>query len=179
MTLQTDEQVILVDENDLGIGAAEKHDVHRRGLLHRAFSIFLFDETGRTLLQRRAAAKYHSGGKWANTCCGHPRPGEAIAVAAARRLGEELGLSAPLSPLFRTRYQVALDNGMAENELVHVFAGRLDARSMRLNPDEVEAVTLMSIPDMAADIASFPQSYAYWLRFYVQHHQDRLHPAAA
>src|SRR6516225_11688454 len=113
-----EEKVILVDENNRATGAAGKTMVHRRGLLHRAFSIFLLDDRGRIVLQRRNPNKYHSGGLWANSCCGHPRPGEQTLSAARRRLNEELGISDPLEFGFFARYSAELDHGMRENELV-------------------------------------------------------------
>ncbi|MEA2939167.1 MAG: isopentenyl-diphosphate Delta-isomerase, partial [Alphaproteobacteria bacterium] len=103
-----DEQLILVDENNRAVGAAGKDAVHRAGLLHRAFSIFVVDDRGRILLQRRSPRKYHSGGLWANSCCGHPRPGERTVAAAQRRLNEELGVASTLSFGFFSRYQADL-----------------------------------------------------------------------
>src|SRR6056297_2507641 len=117
------EQVILVDERNQPTGVNWKIDAHERGLLHRAFSIFLFSNDGRTLVQKRALTKYHSGGEWANTCCGHPRPDEPISEAARRRLTEELGIDADLTEAFHVRYRASLANEMTENEYVHVFVG--------------------------------------------------------
>ncbi len=125
----SEEQLILVDERNRATGTAGKTAVHRAGLLHRAFSIFVVDDRGRLLLQRRSPKKYHSGGLWANSCCGHPRPGERTAVAAHRRLGEELGVSSDLSFGFFARYRTALDHGMNENEFVYVYFGKLKADS--------------------------------------------------
>src|SRR5215207_10202007 len=106
-----DEQLILVDEGNRATGAAGKTAVHRDGLLHRAFSIFLVDDRARLVLQQRNPKKYHSGGLWANSCCGHPRPGERTMTAARRRLSEELGVTAALSFGFFSRYRTPLDNG--------------------------------------------------------------------
>src|SRR5262245_24219746 len=113
-----DEQLILVDERNRAVGTGGKDAIHRKGLLHRAFSIFIVDARGRILLQQRNPKKYHSGGLWANSCCGHPRPGERTVVAARRRLNEELGLTAALSFAFFARYRADLDHGMQENEFV-------------------------------------------------------------
>src|SRR5688500_12367402 len=99
------EHLILIDERNHAIGRAEKWDVHARGLLHRAFSIFLVDDAGRVLLQQRSRQKYHSAGLWANSCCGHPRPGERTHAAAKRRLHEELGATTALRYGFRARYR--------------------------------------------------------------------------
>ncbi len=169
------ETLILVDERDRAIGRAEKMSVHAEGRLHRAFSIFLVDAQGRLLLQRRSRAKYHSPGLWANSCCGHPRPGERTLAAARRRLGEELGASAPLRRGFRARYRTGLPNGLVENELVHVCFGPAPAdNSLALNPAEVAAVTRMSLPELRRDIACHPRRYAYWLRHYLENHYAAL-----
>src|SRR5262245_60091810 len=106
-----EERLILVDERNRAAGVGGKNAVHRKGLLHRAFSIFIVDDKGRLLLQKRSATKYHSGGLWANSCCGHPRPGEPTVTAARRRLAEELAIEAPLTFGFFSRYRAALDGG--------------------------------------------------------------------
>lgn len=164
-----DEQLILVDERNRAIGAAGKDAVHRKGLLHRAFSIFLVDDRGRLLLQQRSRRKYHSGGLWANSCCGHPRPGERTMSAARRRLNEELGVSAELSFGFFSRYRADLGHGMHENELVYVFFGR---QRGELHPDPAEVADVDSLPlDMIERrIRREPGSFTYWLRHYVEHH---------
>ncbi len=165
--------LILVDEEDRAIGEGGKLAVHREGLLHRAFSIFLFDDDGAVLLQRRAAGKYHSAGLWANSCCGHPRLGEDTAAAAARRLGEELGASAALVHGFEARYRTDFENGLTENELVHVYGGRFDG-GLALNPEEASETALMPLPELIADAAGRPERYAYWLRHYLLRHPSEL-----
>ena len=165
--------LILVNEANRAVGSGGKWDVHRQGLLHRAFSIFLFDDEGRVLLQRRFAGKYHSGGLWANTCCGHPRLGERTLPAAHRRLGEELGMKAHLQSGFRARYTTSLDHGLTENELVYVYVGRAQS-AMALNPEEVSETRFMSLPDLIADTSRQPEAYAYWLRHYLARHADAL-----
>jgi isopentenyl-diphosphate delta-isomerase len=173
------DRLILIDERNRRIGEAEKHATHRQGLLHRAFSIFLFDDRGRVLLQRRAARKYHSAGLWANTCCGHPRPGEPTRGAAARRLREELNLTAAaLSFAFNVRYRARLDGGMTENELVYVYSGRLPAAPVRPNPREADATSLVPLDELRAGMDQAPDRYAYWLRHYLAEHGDRLHALA-
>jgi isopentenyl-diphosphate delta-isomerase type 1 len=117
-------------------GSAGKTAIHRAGLLHRAFSIFIVDGRGRIVVQQRSAKKYHSGGLWANSCCGHPRPGERTVSAARRRLDEELGLTSALSFGFFARYQAELGHGMHENEFVYVYFGRLRSEP-KPDPDEV------------------------------------------
>ncbi len=165
--------LILVNEANRAVGSGGKWEVHRQGLLHRAFSIFLFDDAGRVLLQRRFDGKYHSGGLWANTCCGHPRLGERTLPAAHRRLGEELGMTARLQAGFRARYTTSLDHGLTENELVHVYVGRAEG-VMALNPEEVSETRFMSLADLIADTGRQPEAYAYWLRHYLKRHADVL-----
>jgi isopentenyl-diphosphate delta-isomerase len=167
------EQLILVNQHNRAVGCGEKYAVHAAGLLHRAFSIFLVDADGRILLQQRSKEKYHSGGLWANSCCGHPRRGETTLRAARRRLGEELGADAPLRFTFRARYCTALANGLTENEIVYVFFGPAPA-SLAPNPAEVSAVAWLSLENLAADIARHPRRYAYWLRYYLKNHHAAL-----
>lgn len=167
------ESVILVDENDQELTVGPKLETHIRGELHRAFSIFLFDEHGRTLIQKRADQKYHSAGKWANTCCGHPRPGENIADAAHRRLGEELGLDASLRFGFQTRYIAELDGDMIENELVHVFYATANA-APSLNPNEVAEVMSVDLHDLRIGNTVPVDSQAAWLRHYLGAHFGEL-----
>ena len=138
------EPLILVDESNRALGTAPKEAVHRQGRLHRAFSIFMLDDRGRILLQQRNPRKYHSGGLWANSCCGHPRPGERTVTAARRRLNEELGVTDPLRFGFFARYQAALDHGMQENELVYVYFGRLAAPA-KPDPAEVADLEFLSL----------------------------------
>jgi isopentenyl-diphosphate delta-isomerase len=163
------EELILVDERNRAIGHAEKWAVHRQGLLHRAFSIFLVDATGRILLQQRSRTKYHSGGLWANSCCGHPRPGERTAQAAKRRLREELGAEAVLHYGFRARYLTALPNELTENEIVYVYFGAAP-RTIRPNPEEVAATAWKSPRALQLDLQRRPGRYAYWLKHYLAGH---------
>ncbi len=161
------ERVIRVDERDLNLGAAGKIEVHEAGLLHRAFSVFLFDDEGRLLLQRRARGKYHSGGLWANSCCGHPRPGEQTRLAAIRRTQEELGISVDLTESFRFRYRVELGNGLIENELVHMMFGRFHG-TPRPDPSEVSQTRWISLDDAAREAADAPETIAVWFRLYLE-----------
>lgn len=167
------EQLILVNEANRAVGCEEKWAVHATGLLHRAFSIFLVDDSGRLLLQRRAGGKYHSAGLWANSCCGHPRPGERTLAAARRRLGEELGATVSLRPAFRARYRTELENGLVENELVYVFFGRALPR-LEPNPAEVSAVEWVGLDELLADLTRRPARYAYWLLHYLRAHEPAL-----
>jgi isopentenyl-diphosphate delta-isomerase len=164
-----EEQLIVVDERNRAVGFGGKTPVHRAGLLHRAFSIFLVDDKGRILLQRRSSTKYHSGGLWANSCCGHPRPGEQTLPAARRRLYEELGAEGPLSFGFFSRYRAELDGGMQENEFVYVYFGPLSS-PLAPDPTEVSDVAFVSVDDLKRRVAREPGAFAYWLRHYMRNH---------
>lgn len=168
-----EERLILVDEKNRAVGVGRKTAVHRAGLLHRAFSIFIVDDEGRILLQRRSREKYHSGGLLANSCCGHPRPGETTLVAARRRLAEELGVYAPLTFGFFSRYRADLDGGMQENEFVYVYFGPLIAQP---NPDpaEVSELEFASTNEIACRIAHQPDGFVYWLRHYFEKHGPEI-----
>ena len=164
-----DEQLILVDEGNRAIGSAGKEAIHRAGLLHRAFSIFLVDRQGRILLQQRSPRKYHSGGLWANSCCGHPRPGEQTVTAARRRLNEELGITSDLSFGFFARYQTELDHGMYENELVYVYFGPLISQP-RPDPAEVADIAHLSCAEINRRIKRDPDSFTVWFKHYFREH---------
>jgi isopentenyl-diphosphate delta-isomerase len=129
------EQVILVDENDVSTGTMAKMEAHEKAVLHRAFSVFIFNSQGDMLLQQRAVDKYHSGGLWSNSCCSHPRPGEETADAASRRLKEEMGFETGLKKVFDFIYKASFENGLTEHEFDHVFVGYYDGT---VAPDEKE-----------------------------------------
>jgi isopentenyl-diphosphate delta-isomerase len=155
------ENVVLIDEADAALGEGEKLDVHRRGALHRAFSVFAFNADGELLLQRRALSKYHSGGLWANTCCGHPRPGEATADAARRRLGEELGIGCgELRPAGTLRYRAELAD-LVENELDHLFVTQVEDEP-RPDPEEVVEWRYAGRDELAAWLAARPGDFTAW-----------------
>jgi isopentenyl-diphosphate delta-isomerase len=155
--------LILVDEQDREVGTAEKLDAHEKGLLHRAFSICVFDTAGRLMLQQRAKTKYHCGGLWSNTCCGHPMPGERVEQAAHRRLGEEMGFDCPLEKVHELVYRVPFENGLTEHEYLHVFAGTHDGEPS-LNPEEADAFAWADIPALQDAIAAHPETYTYWFK---------------
>jgi isopentenyl-diphosphate delta-isomerase len=144
-------------------GTMEKMEAHRQGVLHRAFSIYLFNENNMLLLQKRATSKYHSGGLWTNTCCGHPRPGELIEVAAIRRLQEEMGLSASLEMILRFPYKVQLDKGMTEHELLHVFIGKTE-NEPAINPEEVEEWEFVPSNKIQNALQQHPENYTEWFK---------------
>jgi len=157
------EQVILVDQDDKHLGIAEKMWAHRQGLLHRAFSIFVLNSYGQLLIQKRAIAKYHSGGLWTNTCCSHPRPEESIIAAADRRLKEEMGFSCELTEIFTFTYNSALDHGLIEHEYDHVLLGKFDGEPS-LNPAEAEDWKWIELDKLKADLTSHPELYTFWLK---------------
>lgn len=160
---QLEEKVILVDQSDRQIGVAEKLQAHYEGLLHRAFSIFVINEQGQLLLQKRAKHKYHSGGLWTNTCCSHPRPDEPTLLAAHRRLQEEMGFDCELQEIFSFVYRADLDNNLIEHEFDRVFVGYSDRQPI-LNPEEAEDWKWIDLKVLQADIQKNPKSYTYWLR---------------
>lgn len=161
------EEVILVDENDQETGTCEKLEAHREGLLHRAFSIFVFSSKGELLLQRRARTKYHSGGLWSNTCCSHPRPGEITEYAAHRRLKEEMGFDCELKEIFSFTYQVEFESSLFEHEYDHVFLGRNDSKP-KCDPKEVCDWKTIRIDELRKAIQKAPDEYTYWFKFCFQ-----------
>lgn len=167
------EFVMVVDSADTRVGVPGKMEAHRHGILHRAFSVSISDSAGRLLLQKRAPTKYHSGGLWTNTCCGHPRPGEAVSAAASRRLMEEMGFNCLLTQLFRTRYRAAVSNDLIENEFVHVFGGRFDGVP-KPSPSEVEDWRWENVVTIIADVAHRPERYSVWFRRYIAEFPDAL-----
>lgn len=157
------EFVILVDKKDSPTGIMEKMEVHRKGLLHRAFSIFIFNLKGELLLQRRALEKYHSPGLWTNTCCSHPRPGEDIEEAAHRRLKEEMGFDCQLNKSFSFIYRTDFENGLTEHEYDHVFRGTYDGE-IELNPEEVCDYKFMDLPSIKLDLSRNGKAYSSWFK---------------
>lgn len=158
-----EEQVILVDAKDNQIGIMEKLEAHKKGLLHRAISVFIYNSNGEMLIQRRALEKYHSKGLWANTCCSHPFPGESSLEAANRRLQEEMGMKANLQEIFSFTYKSSLDNGLTEHELDHVFLGTTDTIP-EINKDEVSEWKYTTHNDLTSDIEINPEKYAVWFK---------------
>ena len=155
--------VFLVDENDAELGTMEKIEAHEKGLLHRAFSVFVFNDNNELMLHRRADHKYHSGGLWTNTCCSHPRQGETAVEAGHRRLMEEMGFDTDLTEQFSFIYRSELDNDLTEHELDHVIFGRYEGEP-NINPDEVAEWKWMSMEAIRADIAADPTNYTEWFK---------------
>src|ERR1700755_2422543 len=157
------EQMILVDAQDREVGVGEKMQTHVEGALHRAFSVFVFDSEKRLLLQKRARTKYHSGGLWSNTACGHPRPGEATVRAARRRLHEEMGFDCELREAFEFIYRAELDGALVEHEYDHVFVGAYEGAPVP-DPSEVEDWRWVTMEDLRRDLQAEPKRYSYWLK---------------
>ena len=157
------EEVILVNEQDQQIGIMEKMAAHIVPRLHRAFSIFLFNSKGELLLQQRALSKYHSPGLWTNTCCSHPRNGETLEQATARRLQEEMGMHCEMHEVFTFIYKAPVGLGLIEHEFDHVWFGQTDATPV-INSEEVESWKYMNPIDIAADMKSHPESYTEWFK---------------
>ena len=155
------EKVILVTEQDDMVGVIDKMEAHRQGLLHRAFSVFIFNKKGEMLLQQRALGKYHSPGLWSNACCSHPRPGEKTKEAALRRLNEELGFQTEIEKVFDFVYKASFDNGLSEYEFDHVFVGEFDGKIV-IEPGEVNDYRYKEIEEIKKALLSGPQNYTAW-----------------
>ena len=155
------EEVILVNEQDVSVGTMEKMEAHQKAILHRAFSVFIFNDHGEMLLQQRAITKYHSGGLWTNSCCSHPRPGEETLEAATRRLREEMGFVTPLHKVFDFIYKADFSNGLTEYEFDHVFVGYYDGE-IEPNPDEVSHYQYLSMPDIDHMLKNEPELFTVW-----------------
>lgn len=159
-----EERVILVDKNDNEIGTMEKMHAHMNGgKLHRAISIFIFNKRGELMLQQRAFTKYHAKGKWSNTVCSHPRPGENIIAAAHRRLVEEMGFDCKLKEVFDFTYTADVGSNLTENEFDHVLFGEYD-KEPKPNPDEAAGWKWVKLDELKKDIAKNPDNYTPWLR---------------
>lgn len=167
--------VVLVDKDDRPLGTAEKLRAHREGLLHRALSVFIFDGTGRLLIQKRAERKYHSGGLWSNTCCSHPHPDESPDTAAQRRLHEEMGFFCELTPAFHFTYRAPVGTDLTEHEYDHVFVGYVDEATIRPDPNEVAEWAWVSPSSLQKMVATHPEQYTVWFR----HLLDRVLSTAA
>lgn len=157
------EFVILVDEADNELGLMEKMEAHEKAVLHRAFSIFIFNSKNQMLLQQRALSKYHSPGLWTNTCCSHPRQEETLKQATSRRLMEEMGMKCNITKAFDFVYKADVGQGLTEHEFDHVFVGYSDELP-DINRDEVESWKYMSLEVVKNDISKQPELYTVWFR---------------
>ncbi|MFC6858651.1 isopentenyl-diphosphate Delta-isomerase [Zunongwangia atlantica] len=157
------DQVILVNEKDEQIGLMEKIEAHEKALLHRAFSVFVFNENGELMLQQRALTKYHTPGLWTNTCCSHQREGESNIEAGKRRLMEEMGFSTELKDTISFIYKAPFDNGLTEHEYDHILVGHYD-EDPNPNPDEVNAWKWVSLEEVKEDMKVNPDVYTEWFK---------------
>jgi isopentenyl-diphosphate delta-isomerase len=158
-----EKQVVLVNEQDAEIGIAGKMEAHEKGLLHRAFSVFIFNSKGEMLLQQRALQKYHSGGLWTNACCSHPEPGEHTETTVHNRLLEEMGFSVPVNKCFEFIYKADFENGLTEYEFDHVFTGEYDG-PVKPNPDEVMSFRFMTYNEIKNSLSKDTSSYTAWFQ---------------
>lgn len=157
------DHVVLVNEEDVALGTMEKMEAHLTGTLHRAFSIFVFNDQDELLIHRRAIDKYHSGGLWTNTCCSHPRPGERDRDAAGRRLEEEMGFRCDLQKVTTFIYRAEFDNGLIEHELDHIWTGRYNAVPLP-DPAEVAEWKYIAIKDLLEEMKNHPEQFTVWFK---------------
>jgi isopentenyl-diphosphate delta-isomerase len=157
------EKLILVDEHDVPVGTMEKMEAHQKAVLHRAFSVFIFNSKGEMLLQQRALNKYHSGGLWTNACCSHPYEGQETLAAAEKRLQEEMGFTTSVTKAFDFVYKAPFDNGLTEHEFDHVFIGTYES-TITPDPAEVADYCYMSMEQIKTSIQSHPQKYTEWFK---------------
>lgn len=175
------QQVILVDHQDQQTGTMEKMEAHRSAHLHRAFSIFIFDGSGKMLLQQRAFSKYHSGGLWTNACCSHPAPGESLQDAVSRRLFEEMGFRTQVDKAFDFIYKAGFPNGLVEFEFDHVFIGQYSGQVLP-NREEVSDYCFKSFEEIKSDIMLKPSMYTEWFKIALpklENHLARVNLAVA
>ncbi len=158
-----EEKVILVNENDQQVGLMPKQEAHEKALLHRAFSVFVFNDKGELMLQQRAAHKYHSPNLWTNTCCSHQREGETNIAAGKRRLEEEMGFTTDLKEVLSFIYKAPFDNGLTEHEYDHVMVGYYN-QTPKINLDEVANWKWVALEDIKTDILNQPDLYTEWFK---------------
>jgi isopentenyl-diphosphate delta-isomerase len=158
-----EEKLIAVDSTDKQIGEVTKSEAHQKGILHRAFSVFIFNSKGEWLLQQRALNKYHSGGLWSNACCGHPNTGEQINEAASNRLIFEMGLQTEIKNIFPFYYKAAFENGLTEHEYDHIYTGKTDITPSP-NPDEVESYRYVSFEELENEVNQIPEKFTEWFK---------------
>ena len=168
-----EELVVLVDEHDNQVGLMPKMEAHEKAVLHRAFSVFVFNDQGELMLQQRAATKYHSPLLWTNTCCSHQRDGETSLAAGKRRLQEVMGFVCDLTEVFQFVYKAPFDNGLTEHELDHVMIGTYNGEP-NVNPEEVASHKWMSLEDVKNDMEDNPQQYTAWFKIIFKEYYHRL-----
>lgn len=158
-----EEKVILVNENDEQIGLMPKMEAHEKALLHRAFSVFVFNKENELMVQQRALEKYHSPGLWTNTCCSHQREGESNIEAGKRRLQEEMGFTTDLKDTISFIYKAPFDNGLTEHEFDHILVGNFNGEP-NLNPEEAHDYKWMSLETLKEDMIENPTMYTEWFK---------------
>lgn len=168
-----EEKVVLVSEKDEILGVMDKMQAHENGILHRAFSVFLFNDKGEMLLQKRAADKYHSPNQWTNAVCSHPRMGETYMEAAQRRLKEELGIETPLTYRFNFLYKADVGQNLWEHELDHVFTGNFEGE-FKLNEEEVSEVRYISIDELDKEMSANPENFTEWFKIILKEYKQHL-----
>ena len=168
-----EEKVILVDKQDNQLGLMPKMEAHKKAVLHRAFSVFIFNNNDELLLQQRAADKYHSPLLWTNTCCSHQRDGETNIEAGTRRLFEEMGFTTDLKEIFWFVYKAPFDNGLTEHELDHVLVGKFNDTPI-INKEEVESYKWMSLETVKIDIEKHPRIYTEWFKIIFKESYHKL-----
>ncbi len=162
------QEVILVDELNNPVGVMEKMEAHRKGVLHRAFSILIYNSKGEMLLQQRADHKYHSGGLWTNACCSHPKPGEEILTAAHRRLKEEINLECDLKIIGHFIYHHQFEENLFEHEYDFVLKGVCD-KEPKEDPEEVKASKWITENELIEDVRLNPDQYTFWFKEIINH----------
>ena len=168
------ENVVLVDRNDNPMGLMPKLEAHEKGVLHRAFSVFILNQKSQLMLQRRALDKYHSPGLWTNTCCSHPRESESNIEAGVRRLKEEMGFTTPLMPMFSFIYKSKFDNGLTEHEFDHVLLGYYDKQPF-INKIEVSDWKWMSLDKIILEIKNKPEDFTVWFKIIFERFYNHIH----
>tara|TARA_B100000963_G_scaffold118043_1_gene102751 strand:- start:1746 stop:2270 length:525 start_codon:yes stop_codon:yes gene_type:complete len=168
------ENVVLVDRNDNPMGLMPKLEAHEKGVLHRAFSVFILNQKGQLMLQRRALDKYHSPGLWTNTCCSHPKESESNIEAGVRRLKEEMGFTTPLKPIFSFIYKSKFDNGLTEHEFDHVLLGYYDKQPF-INTIEVSEWKWMSLDKIILEIKNKPEDFTVWFKIIFERFYNHIY----
>ena len=169
-----EEEIILVDELDQELGFLPKLEVHQKGLLHRAFSILVFNSNHELLIHQRAFDKYHSAGLWTNTCCSHPRKGESNEQAIHRRLKEEMGFDCELKFIFKFLYQTNFADGLIEHELDHVYIGHSD-QIPQVDPKEVNAFRWINQVSLKQEMDQFPDRFTFWFKEIILNQQNQFY----
>ncbi|MBW2960824.1 isopentenyl-diphosphate Delta-isomerase [Mesonia aestuariivivens] len=168
-----EEKVILVNEQDEQVGLMEKIEAHEKALLHRAFSVFVYNDQGEVMLQQRALSKYHSPGLWTNTCCSHQREGETNIDAGKRRLMEEMGFTTDLEETISFIYKAPFDNGLSEHEYDYILIGKYNGEPT-INPAEVAAWKWMNLEEVKKDLKENPSNYTAWFKIIFDKHYNSI-----